>query len=64
MFIKIIMYTYVQPRYNVIVGVHEMEPQYKWGALYVIFQPKVPPLKNTTKATKAKVLVAQSVHDL
>ena len=23
----------VAPRYNAVVGVHEMEPRYKWGTL-------------------------------
>ena len=26
----------VAPRYNAVVGVHEMEPRYKWGVLYII----------------------------
>ena len=32
----------VAPRCNVVVGVHEMEPHYKRGALYIIFHQKPP----------------------
>ena len=36
----------VAPRYNAVVGVHEMEPRYKRGALYIIFHQGRHPKKN------------------
>ena len=42
----------VAPRYNAVVGVHEMEPCYKRGALYIYST------RGATKATEANVRCA------
>ena len=61
------MYIYiytVAPRYNAVVGVHEMEPRCKRGALYIIFRQGRHHPQNGTTATKANVLFARCMRDL
>ena len=41
----------VAPRYNAVVGVHEMEPRCKRGALYIIFRQGRHHPQNATTAT-------------
>ena len=52
------------PRYNAVVGVHEMEPHYKQGALYIYSARGATIPQNITTATEANVLVARSMCDL
>ena len=43
------------PLYNTVVGVHEIEPFDKWGALYIMFRQGRHHHPNATTETEANV---------